>query len=322
SITDLDNNPSFPCIGQLMPVTQPKQPDSPRAQDAARHSAREALSALDARRDEFCRSRDQMLDAVAGLRQNLAAVRAAVRDAGIRIQGGCGELQELAGEADRHFHASGPDRAALAEAERDVRELERRAEILRLEEGEKRRSAEVELAAAALELDALTKRAEEAERLEGETELAAAAALPALQAQLAAEEQALQEELDLEAEVTTSWRPSAGEAEGGLDPDEQLCFEWYHMLREDKPHQAALALAEAECDSWEMRLHALVAPPAFRLGGGNADSGTGRAGLQRLDAELLDLTAAERGRRSDSAECLQVLSQEGPGRLIFSEIHE
>ncbi|CAK9042768.1 unnamed protein product [Durusdinium trenchii] len=104
-----------------------------------------------------------------------------------------------------------------------------------------------------------------------------------------------------------------GAAAGGLPLEEDRCYEWLRMLKEDKPAKAALLAAEAECDYWEDQLHEhlLMAlrwkPP--------------REGLERLDAELQDLTLEERMRTASCAKCFEALARDYP-QQPFSELQE
>jgi hypothetical protein len=182
--------------------------------------------------------------------------------------------------------------------------LERRLGELQLEEGERRRAAELRLVRSELELDSLAAKAAEAERAEAEAVFLGRSGLPQrLRAGIADAELALREAQEEEAK-----RPP------GIE--DQRYLEWYRMLNEDKPEQFALSIMEASCDNWEQSLLDLLSPVAFKSALRCAE------GLDRLDAELHDFAANDRAQNATSAECLQALSEEGPWRLVFAELQE
>jgi len=262
--------------------------------------------ALQARREDLHRAGCELRAAAAGLRAKADEIRAAVAEARARTEESGEQLLGLAAEADREISRGGPETA-----ERAVLALERRLEELRLEEGERHRAAELQRLRSELELESLSARAAEAERGEAEAALAAAGPLPALRAQVAAEEREIQE---LEARATAREQEVACAA----SEQEWQCREWCRMMAEDQLEQVSLAIMEQECDRWEQRLHAIVAPAAFGQGS-NPDRGEG---LHRLDAELNELGGRRRAPRAPCAECLGKLAEKGPWRLVYGEIQE
>lgn len=282
---------------------------------STRRSASDGLSALNLRRQDFRASCKELLDGVSNTRQRLASMRTAVAETQDDISSSCAELLELARNIDIEINGSSRDKVALTAAEREIRVLQLHPESLQLGVGAKRELQELELATSELEIDALTRQAEEAERLEQETREAAEAAIQKLEA----DERALRQDQELDAELAPQ-KTAAAAVAGGLQFEDQLCYEWLRMLREDQPWHAGLAIMEAECDSWEARLHDHIAPSA--CSGSNISAEGHHEQLARLDAELGDLTAAERARRTSCGECLQLLSQNGPWHSVYSSIHQ
>eukprot|EP00930_Biecheleria_cincta_P045280 TRINITY_DN31211_c0_g1_i1.p1 TRINITY_DN31211_c0_g1~~TRINITY_DN31211_c0_g1_i1.p1 ORF type:complete len:599 (+),score=80.89 TRINITY_DN31211_c0_g1_i1:73-1869(+) len=287
----------------------------PLGTGSRRHSASDALMALNLRRQDVSASCKELLDGVCHTRQRLASMRSAVAKTEDDISRRCAELLELAASIDRDINGSSREKAALIAAEREIRVLQLHPESLQLGRSEKCEHQGFELAASELEIDALTRQAEEAERLEQETREAAEAAIQKLEA----EERTLCQEQELDAELAPQKNAAAAVA-GGLQFEDQLCYEWLRMLGEDKPWHAGLAIMEAECDSWEGRLHDHIAPSA--CSGSNISAEGHHEQLARLDAELGDLTAAERARRTSCGECLQLLSQNGAWQPVYSSIHQ
>eukprot|EP00435_Cladocopium_sp_Y103_P025583 s1500_g6.t1 len=98
---------------------------------------------------------------------------------------------------------------------------------------------------------------------------------------------------------------AAIDAAAGAQPlQEEKCYEWLRMLREDKAVHAGIIAVEAECDYWEAQLqdHLVAALPRWK---------SSREGVQRLDAELQDLALDDRG-TSGCDRCLEVLDRDHP----------
>lgn len=248
----------------------------------------------------------ELRGAVEALKLQSSSTRSAIEDEAKRVDAGGREVLEICSQIERlrqHGQANG---ASVADEEATLTMLERQLGQLQLEEGERRRNAELLQARNELELESLARRAAEAERAEADALFRACAGLPQpLRAELA--------ELELSVEKLRA-------KEGGRLPSEEdrQYLEWYRMLIEDKPEHFSLFIMEAECDDWEKQLLELLCPVAFR----SALRYT--HGISRLDAELADVenNAESRGQRATVAECLQSLSEEGAWRLVFQELRE
>lgn len=258
-----------------------------------------------ASRDQTLRVQHELNSNVNGLREKTHAVRNAVLQAQAKLEHGGRQLLELAAQAERDRqlcsrsgHAT--EDSALQQA---IFMLEQRLAALQAEENDHRRGAE-------FELERLEARALEVERNETQPALNAVVQLPALRAEIAAEARQLH---GLREHVLAQER----EAFQATSLEEQRYFEWGRMLLEDRPDHIALAIVEEDCDAWEHQLHGVISPVAFR------DSGFRRGqGLERLDAELGSIGAAERAKRASCAECFERLVDEGSWRSVFSEILE
>lgn len=98
---------------------------------------------------------------------------------------------------------------------------------------------------------------------------------------------------------------AAIEAAAGAQPlQEEKCYEWLRMLREDKAIHAGIIAVEAECDYWEAQLQDHLTAALLRWK-------SSREGVQRLDAELQDLALDDRG-TSGCDRCLEVLDRDHP----------
>lgn len=279
---------------------------------------RRASGAAEDRRPQDVELREvhqELCGAVNALRAQSSTVRATVSEAAAHVEAEGRRVVDLCAQIERqrrvapsdpaHAIAGGCEQAAL---EADLNSLERRLGELQLEEGERRRVAEMRLVRGELELETLAQRAADAER--AVTEAAGRAVQPRwLKAEIAEAELALD-----------AARAERGERAPG--EEDQRYLEWYRMLNEDKPEHFSLSVVEASCDRWEQSLLDLLAPVAFKSALRCANEGN--IGLDRLDAELHDVAAAatERCQRASAEECLQALSEEGTYRLVFAELRE
>lgn len=248
----------------------------------------------------------ELRGAVEALRLQTKTTRSAIEDEAKTIEAGGREVLGMCAQIERLRQHGWTDRTNAVDEEATLTMLERQLGQLQLEEGERRRSAELLQARGELELESLARRAEEAERAEADALFRACAGPPQpLRAEIA----------ELELSVN---KLRARETERMPREEDKKFLEWYGMLIEDKPEHFSLSIMEAECDSWEQQLLELLAPVAFR----SALRYTN--GIGRLDAELADVEkgAAERGQRATLSECLQSLSEEGAWRLVFQELRE
>lgn len=221
----------------------------------------------------------RLLEQAQHIRRQLFRARAKVEDAKASAQDRSCKILQLAQETDGLIESS------LASNNRELRDQK---------EGCVDAEKEAEDAFEEPELRALAAHAEEAERRERE----AVEEVESLR-------QAL-ERTGLRRPEAKSNQPLAAVLDavaGGLPLQEQMCYEWLRMLRHDKPAHSALMIVEAECDVWEDRLHSLLAPEACKPGFRR------QQGLDRLQAELSDLTSEERMRKTSCSTCLQLLSQ-------------
>jgi len=248
----------------------------------------------------------ELRGAVGALRLQSNTTRDVIEDEARKIDAGGREVLGMCAQIERlrqHGQANG---TSVVDEGATLTMLERQLGQLQLEEGERRRSAELLQARNELELESLARRAAEAERAEADALFRACAGPPQpLRAEIA--------ELELSVD-----KLRAGEAERMPSEEDKKYLEWYRMLIEDKPEHFSLSIMEAECDNREQQLLELLAPVAFR----SALRYT--HGISRLDAELADVEngAATRGQSATLAECLQSLSEEGAWRLVFQELRE
>lgn len=270
-------------------------------------TARETLESLEALRDNVLRTQKELRGAVDGLRSKAGGLKASVASSIERVQAEAAKTLAITGLAEQDLAAD--DSVAAVAIERKVEALEQRLGALRLNEGERRRQAEVSSLRTELDLERLAARAAEAERSEAEAALSVGGRLPALRAEVFAAEAELEQ-----ARERARLRATNG-------PDEQRYHDWYCMLLEDRPEHFSLAVVEAERDGWQQRLYDLVSPEAAS----SVRRVPRRRGIDRLDAELFDVgVAAAGGERPppSNEDCLRALSEEGPWRLVFGELAE
>lgn len=287
-------------------MLEPSPLGSPPRQ-VAMATARETLSSLEALRDDVLRVQKELRGAVSDLRGKAGGLKASVARSVERVQAEGAKTLAITGLAEQDLEAD--DSVAAISVERKVEVLEQRLGVLRLEEGERRRQAEMCQLRVELDRERLAARAAEAERSEADAALLVSGRLPGLRAEVVVAEAELEQARE---------RARARAANG---PDEQRYHEWYCMLLEDRPEHFSLAVIESERDGWEQRLRDLVSPEATS----SLQREPRRRGIDRLDAELFDVgVAAAGGERPppSSEQCLQALSEEGPWRLVFGELAE
>eukprot|EP00403_Amphidinium_massartii_P032475 CAMPEP_0178450138 /NCGR_PEP_ID=MMETSP0689_2-20121128/42948_1 /TAXON_ID=160604 /ORGANISM="Amphidinium massartii, Strain CS-259" /LENGTH=552 /DNA_ID=CAMNT_0020075551 /DNA_START=18 /DNA_END=1673 /DNA_ORIENTATION=+ len=267
-------------------------------QDMALREGHDALNHLSAQRHEISQVHTELRGAVASLRRKSDALRGAVKEAVDRVHNSSLQVLEHASEAEqqrRHIHPTD----GLSGAEQAVSMLEHRLGVLRLEEGERQRAAELRLLQREMQEQALLERVEAVESAEAEAGADLTSRLPLLQAEIATAEFDL-----MQAQETARKNQTAPQY-----------TEWHRMLMEDKPQHVGLGIVEAMCDSAEKGLHSTLDKAV-----GHYSGQVGRQGLERLNHELHSV-AATVGPPS-SAECFKILSAEGPWRLVFSELRD
>jgi len=278
---------------------------SPCLSENNRRIAFKALSALDDQRTELFQTQQELHGAVQSLRHRSSEVRCAVEQAAVDLKNYQDRILNIVAQVETCL-ASRVVPEDLHTSQEVVARLEQRLSTLQLQEGEQRRMAELQLLRSELAFESLAARATEAERQEAEAAVAASSSLPELKAQVA------EEELELH-----NFGVHMSQTE--TDPDEQLCFEWYHMLAEDHPEHSSLSAIEAASEAAEEKLHELVPRASLR-----GTPVVHHHGLKRLDAELLDFGNVNgNGKHTQRITCrerLEHLSECGPWRLLFREM--